>query len=129
MWVRCKRKWFVRLKESGAGFTLIEMMVAVFVISIMMSVIVPHLLGAGKRAQATADDQNERTIRGAIQEYYLIHHELPTGNSTEQLNALVADELLDSVPVGQTGENYVIDDADINHITVTTGGNGTDSNG
>jgi prepilin-type N-terminal cleavage/methylation domain-containing protein len=110
---------------GSSGFTLIEMMVAVFVVSIMMSVIVPHLLGAGKRAQDTATAQNEKTIRAAIEEYYLVHHVMPTGNTSEQLTALVQDELLDSVPDNPPGESYIISDVDVDHITVSTAESGT----
>ncbi len=114
-----QRRLLIRRKTNEGGFTLIEMMVAVFVVSIMVSVIVPHLLGAGKRAQETAVTENEQTIRCAIEEYYLIHHTMPNGNSVDQLNSLVADQLLDSIPVSLTGETYQIDDADVNHVVVT----------
>ncbi len=107
--------------SANHGFTLIEMMVAVFVVSIMVSVIAPHLLGAGKNAEQTANDQNERTIRSALQEYYLIHNEMPLGNTSDQLNTLVTDELLDSVPKSPTGGDYIINDTDANSVTVTLG--------
>ena len=110
---------------GSSGFTLIEMMVAVFVVSIMMSVIVPHLLGAGKRAQETATTQNERTIRAAIEEYYLVRHAMPTGDTDAQLNILVQEELLDSVPESPPGESYVISDTDVNNVTVSTVESGT----
>lgn len=118
-----KREYKGCQETSKAGFTLIEMMVAVFVVSIMISIIAPHLMGAGKRAEETANNQNERTIQSALQEYYLIHHEMPVGNSTEILSALVQDQILDSVPQSPSGGNYVINDTDVNNVTVSLDGN------
>ncbi len=105
--------------QSVDGFTLIEMMVAVFVVSVMVSILMPHLLGAGQRAEATATDQTERTIRSSLEEYYLIHHSMPQGNTAAQLNALVADQLLESIPTSPAIGNYLINDGDVNNVSVT----------
>jgi len=101
------------------GFTLMEMVVAVFVISVMIAVIVPHLLGAGQRAQATACEENQRTIRSALAEYYLINHNYPMGNTTQQFGELVAAQFLSSVPVEPDGGNYVVNETDVNNVYVS----------
>lgn len=101
------------------GFTLMEMVVAVFVMSVMMAVLMPHLLGAGTRAQTTACELNQRTIRAALSEYYMIHHAYPTGDTNTQLQALQASQLIESVPKEPAGGNYVIDDTDPNNVVVS----------
>jgi len=111
------------------GFTLVEMLVAVFVASVMIAVIMPHLLSAGKKAEATACEQNQRTIRAALSEYYLINHAYPTGNTTQQLQTLVSAQLLSSIPKEPTGGNYIIDDSDSNNVVVTCDVHGTLGNG
>lgn len=101
------------------GFTLMEMVVAVFVMSLMMAVLMPHLLGAGTRAQTTACEMNQRTIRAALSEYYMIHHAYPTGDTTTQLQTLQASQLIESVPREPAGGNYLINDSDSNNVVVS----------
>lgn len=106
------------IASSEHGFTLMEMVVVVFVISVMIAVIVPHLLGAGQRAQTTACEENQRAIRGALSEYYLINHAYPSGNATEQMNQLVSGQFLSSVPREPDGGSYAINDTDANNVSV-----------
>ncbi|MCL6516170.1 competence type IV pilus major pilin ComGC [Alicyclobacillus sp.] len=94
---------------SAGGFTLLEMVVAVFVLAIMMSVVAPHVMGVGKRAEAVACEQNQRDIRAALDEYNLLYHRYPTGNTEEQLQALVDAQLLDSIPREPAGGHYQLD--------------------
>lgn len=96
-----------------------EMAVAVFIVSVMTAVLVPHLLGAGQRAQAVACEQNQRTIRAALSEYYLIHHAYPQGDTQAQLQTLVQEQLLDAVPDEPSGGQYTISDSDPANVTVS----------
>lgn len=108
----------VRDTREG-GFTLIEMVVAVLIVAVMISVITPHLVGAGEQAQKTACEENQRTIRAALAEYELEKGNYPTGTTEEQLNALVSANILASVPQEPSGGNYVINDTDANNVTVS----------
>jgi prepilin-type N-terminal cleavage/methylation domain-containing protein len=101
------------------GFTLMELVVAVFVISVLIAVTMPHLLGASQRAETTACEENQRTIRAALTEYYLLYHTYPSGNSMQQLQTLVSQQLLESIPKDPGGGNYVISDADANNVVVS----------
>lgn len=101
------------------GFSLVEMVVAISVFAVMMAVVIPHLLGIGVKAQAIACEQNQRMIRAALSEYYLEYHAYPSGDSETQLQALVTDGLLDSVPKDPSGGSYTISDTDPNAVSVS----------
>lgn len=101
------------------GFTLMEMVVAVLIVSVMMTVVTPHLISAGKRAERTACEQNQRTIRAALAEYDLLNNNYPSGNSAQQIGALVQSNILASVPKDPAGGNYEINDTDTNNVTVS----------
>lgn len=103
-------------KQGEAGFSLLELMVSVVIVAIMISVITPELMGATRRASTTACDGNVRTITAALSEYSLIHQSLPTGNTTQQIQALVTDQLLSKDALNGS---YAIDDSDASNITVT----------
>jgi prepilin-type N-terminal cleavage/methylation domain-containing protein len=103
-----------------AGFTFIEMMVSVLIVAIMIAVISPKLANAGHQAEVTANAQNEQIISAALSEYQLMYHSVPTGTSEEQLQTLVTDNLISSIPVDPLGGQYVIDDSDPFNISVTT---------
>jgi prepilin-type N-terminal cleavage/methylation domain-containing protein len=105
--------------QSTRGFTLMEMVVAVLIVSIMLAAIMPHLLGAGQRTEAAACEQNQRTIRAALTEYYMVNHSYPAGNTTQQLQLLKSSQILQSVPTEPSGGNYIINDTDVNNVVVS----------
>jgi prepilin-type N-terminal cleavage/methylation domain-containing protein len=117
------------VKEAETGFTLLEMVVAVSVLAVMMAVVAPHVFGIGQRVQATAREQNERTIEAALNEYYMIYHHYPSGDSEAQLQALKDAELLASIPQDPAGGEYEItEDADGGvHVSYSGGAAGDDS--
>lgn len=96
-----------------------EMVVAVFVVAVMIAVVTPHLIGAGSRAKAVACEQNQRMIRAALTEYQLLYNTEPQGNTSQQLQALVDAELLQSIPREPDGGTYIINDTDANQISVS----------
>ncbi|GMA52371.1 hypothetical protein GCM10025857_37280 [Alicyclobacillus contaminans] len=102
--MRKTRRW---LGKDG-GFTLVELVVAVFIVAVMAAIVTPHLLGIGQQAESKACEQNQRMIRAALSEYYLLHHAYPSGTAEEQLSELVQDKLLQSVPQEPSGGHYVI---------------------
>lgn len=95
-----------------------EMVVAIFVVSVMTAVTLPHLMGISTQADKVACRENEQAIQSAITEYYLLNHSVPTGTTSEQLQELVTDGLLESVPTDPGGGEYTIDDSDPQHIKV-----------
>lgn len=90
------------------GFTLIELLISLFIISVISALAMPHMRGAGERAQETACESNQRLIRQELENYYLSHHAYPTGSSDEILNALVQQKYLQSKPAEPSGGSYQI---------------------
>lgn len=116
-----RNSWNILLGDpSCAGFTFIEMMVSVLIVAIMIAVISPKLANAGHQAEVTANTQNEQIISAALSEYQLMYHSVPSGTSEEQLQTLVTDNLISSIPVDPLGGQYIIDDSDPSNISVTT---------
>ncbi|MDQ0188333.1 prepilin-type N-terminal cleavage/methylation domain-containing protein [Alicyclobacillus cycloheptanicus] len=113
-----ERKGRSHALSADHGFTLMEMVVAVFVVAVMIAVVTPHLMGAGSRAETVACEQDQQMIRAALAEYQLLYHAWPAGNTTDQLQELVDAQLLDSVPTEPSGGNFVITES-ANQATVS----------
>lgn len=120
-----RARFWRHLVHDDRGFTLMELVVSVFIIAVMTAVVTPHLLSAGKRAQTAACEENQRTIRAALSEYDLLYHGYPTGNSMQQLQLLQSSNILTTVPVDPSGGNYVINDSDVNNVQVSCDVDGT----
>lgn len=57
------------LKKSCKGFTLVEIMVVVAIISLLAALVIPNLLKAGARSQATTCINNLRQLDTAVQQF------------------------------------------------------------
>ncbi|WP_067932980.1 competence type IV pilus major pilin ComGC [Alicyclobacillus kakegawensis] len=97
-----------RRAVGEGGFTLLEMVVAVSILAVMTAIVAPHVFGIGQHVQAVARSENEKTIEAALNEYYMIYHQYPSGDSQAQLQALKDAQLLDSIPQDPAGGHYVI---------------------
>jgi len=91
------------------GFTLIEMIVALFVVSVVMAIALPNLQLAGVHAASTGCEGNERMIRAALAQYYLNHHSYPQDATVAaEFADLKAGGYLATTPVCPSGGTYVI---------------------
>jgi type II secretion system protein G len=57
------------LKRGNRGFTLIEMLIVICVIAILALIVIPRLLGAGRKAKESALAGDLHEIRDAIQQF------------------------------------------------------------
>jgi general secretion pathway protein G len=74
--------------RAAAGFTLIEVMVVVVVLSILAAIVVPNIMGSPDEARIVKAKQDIRVLESQLQMYRLDNYTYPT---TEQgLEALVA---------------------------------------
>jgi general secretion pathway protein G len=56
-------------KRRTTGFTLIEMLIVIVVIAILALIVIPRLLGAGRKAKEAALRGDLHQIRNAIQQF------------------------------------------------------------
>jgi general secretion pathway protein G len=84
------------LRVRGAGFTLIEVMVVVVILSILATLIVPKILGRPEEARRTKAMLDIQAIGSALQMYRLDNSRYPT--TDQGLEALVTKPTSDPVP-------------------------------
>lgn len=86
------------------GFTLIEMLIVLFIIGLIMAIAIPNLKAAGSKAQERADLANRQIIAAQADHYFLEYGEYP-----DSVKELVKRGYLRSIPPcpGGRGE-YII---------------------
>ena len=57
------------IKRNSRGFTLIEMLIVIVVIAILALIVIPRLLGAGRKAKESALRGDLQQLRNAIQQF------------------------------------------------------------
>src|SRR3989337_1159897 len=85
------RRWtetmmYRMMKRGSRGFTLIEMLIVIVVIAILALIVIPRLLGAGRKAKESALRGDLHQLRNAIQQF-----EADLGDYPLTLDQLVAD--------------------------------------
>lgn len=94
----------IQSNKKEAGFTLVEMLVVLFVIGIILAIAIPNLRTAGESAQQKADQANRKLISAQAEQYFLEHGSYPTSVQT-----LVKEGYLQSAPTCPKGAgDYVI---------------------
>lgn len=92
-------------RQSQRGFTLIEIMVVLFIIGIMAAVVAPQILGNRDVAQVKKAAVDIQQLEGALEMYKLRTNTFPT---TEQgLEALVSAPTIDPIPRGYPPEGII----------------------
>ena len=57
------------VRKDRRGFTLIEMLIVIVVISILAMIVIPRLLGAGRKAKESALRGDLQQLRNSIQQF------------------------------------------------------------
>ncbi|MFW8591158.1 type II secretion system major pseudopilin GspG [Glaciecola sp. 2405UD65-10] len=92
-------------KAQEQGFTLIEIMVVLFIIGIMAAVVAPQILGNRDVAQVKKAAVDIQQLEGAMERYNLHTNTYPT---TEQgLEALVSAPTIDPIPRRYPAEGII----------------------
>jgi len=94
--------------KSTSGFTLIEIMVVVFIIGLLAALVVPKVVGNTDKARVARAKSDIRAIQEAAGLYRLENGRYPT--SLQQLVSATqgqADGYLDKVPVDPWNHEYV----------------------
>ena len=91
------------LKHNARGFTLIEVMVVIVILSVLAALIVPRIMSRPDEARAVAAKQDVAQVLQALKLYRLDNFRYP---STQQgLQALVVKPTLEPVP--QRWQSYL----------------------
>lgn len=64
------------LKKQG-GFTIVELLVVIVVISILVALTLPNLFGLQRRARDDTRKNDLKNIKSALEEYYSDHNAYP----------------------------------------------------
>ena len=75
------------MRSKVSGFTLIEIMVVVVIISVLIGLVAPNILGRVDEARVTAAQTDIATIEQALEMYRLDNYRYPT--TDQGLQALV----------------------------------------
>ncbi|WP_170105340.1 competence type IV pilus major pilin ComGC [Desmospora activa] len=92
-----------RIWNNERGFTLIEMLVVLFVIGIIIAIALPNLKAAGESAQAKSCEANRKLIGTQADNHYL-----ETGNYPANVDQLQQRDYLRSTPVCPAKGKYSI---------------------
>jgi prepilin-type N-terminal cleavage/methylation domain-containing protein len=102
----------MRHAQQDAGFTMVELMVVVLIISILVMLAIPVFTAASASTQQRACYANQRTIEGACQTYRSAHPNPAPAGVVNNAHALITDGYIQRAPVcplaGATGF-YTID--------------------
>lgn len=102
---RKARRW---IKTSDYGFTLIEMVVALFIVTVVMAIAIPNLQSTAAKAAVTGCEGNQQMIRAALAEYDMAYHHFPQeSTAAEDLADLKTAGFLGSTPVCPSGGTYI----------------------
>lgn len=103
---------------SQKGFTLIELMLVLALLTILAGIAVPRLIGLDQKAEDTAIYSVGTSIRSAMEVYHQFNGEYPA----EVDNWQELDQLLDIIELGQMDDyhigsfKYIIDDQKNNYL-------------
>jgi general secretion pathway protein G len=73
-------------KRGNSGFTLIELMVALTILSILVGFAIPEVIHQIEQSKKQTQRQNQRTINKALQDFFADHGRYPSSLS-EMTNA------------------------------------------
>jgi general secretion pathway protein G len=88
------------MKRGSRGFTLIEMLIVIVVIAILALIVIPRLLGAGRKAKEATLKGDLHQIRNAVQQFEADMGDYP---------AALADLVATTAPSGNGGNGVALD--------------------
>lgn len=92
-------------KRVQSGFTLIEVMVVVVIISVLIGLVAPNILGRVDEARVTAARTDIGTLEQALELYKLDNHRYPT--TDQGLEALVSKPSGSPEPRNWNAQGYL----------------------
>lgn len=87
-------------QPKGRGFTLIEILIAMSILALLLTIALPQYFGSISRSKDVALQENLRVIRVVIDKYYGDRGKYPTS-----LEDLVQEKYLRSIPMDPVTES------------------------
>lgn len=110
------------------GFTLLELVIVIFILSILASLISPQVISRATDARETVLKSNINGLRDSIDQFYK-----DTGAYPKKLDDLILKKYLRQIPIDpitETNKSWVIIyDKDNNLIDIKSGAKGFSSKG
>ena len=88
------------------GFTLIELMVALAIVALLLSIVVPRYFGSITRAEESVLKENLHSLRDAIDKYFADTGRYP--DSLEQLATKRYIRMVPEDPITQSSATWVV---------------------
>jgi general secretion pathway protein G len=110
-----------RLKDSK-GFTLVELLITLVVISLIAAIAIPNLLGAIDRGKQKRTMADMRSIGTAVEAYAVDQSQYPTAASTAALALAISPAYMKSMPQDDGWSNEFLVDATGLNYTITSRG-------
>jgi general secretion pathway protein G len=100
----------IRNRQSAAGFTLIELMIVMFIIGILATLAIPYFASSIRSAREAVLKEDLHVMRDAIDSYTMDKQKAP-----ESLDDLVQNGYLRTIPLDpmtQSNDTWVTDTSD-----------------
>ena len=100
----------IRNRQPESGFTLIELMIVMFIIAILATLAIPHFAGSIRSAREAVLKEDLHVMRDAIDSYTMDKQKAP-----ESLDDLVQNGYLRAIPIDpmtQSNDTWVTDTSD-----------------
>ena len=116
--------------SGNAGFTLIEIMVVVFILGLLATLVVPAIMGQTDKARRVKAGSDVKAIEQALQLYKLDMGRYPAGGdgiaALVQGNQISPDGYLPKIPVDPWGNPYAYNSDGQSFVVKSLGADGQD---
>jgi len=106
------------IRKSQDGFTLVEMLIVIFIIGVILAIATPNLKASGEKAQAKACLANQKLIQVQLDNYYLENNHYP--DQTTFVADLAKAGYLNTIVECPSGGTYSFTDDTIDTTTGLT---------
>ncbi|WP_339063516.1 prepilin-type N-terminal cleavage/methylation domain-containing protein [Tepidibacillus marianensis] len=92
------------LRNDQNGFTLVEILVVIFIIGVILAIATPNMKASGEKAQAKVCLANQKLIQVQLDNYYLENNQYPS--SATFVADLAKDGYLNTIVECPSGGTY-----------------------
>lgn len=89
--------------RNDKGFTLLEMLVVLFIIGVILAIAIPNLAKTGDTAQSKAEEANIQMLEAQAENYRLAE-----GSYPDTVKELVDKGYIRSAPKCKNGKDFII---------------------